>query len=193
MLQGRQTWVFESKPVIVGNAAVGGPFESNCALADDFDMFTEDLWLGQDSYEKAERKLLEHACEIAIKKSGIKKRMLNFFSGDLINQIISSSFAARTLEIPYLGIYGACSSSMEGLALASLLVDTKFAKMPWRLPLAIMRHVKSSIDILQSMEHKNPYCTVDSYRCWSSYSCTGRRRTKSCMRYYWACCGYGSF
>jgi stage V sporulation protein AD len=129
LLQGRQTWIFESKPVIIGNAAVGGPFESNCALADDFDMFTEDLWLGQDSYEKAERKLLEHACEIAIKKAGIKKEDVQFFfSGDLINQIISSSFAARTLGIPYLGIYGACSSSMEGLALASLLVDTKFAK-----------------------------------------------------------------
>ena len=157
MLQGRQTWIFESKPVIIGNAAVGGPFESNCALADDFDMFTEDLWLGQDSYEKAERKLLEHACEIAIKKAGIKKEDVQFFfSGDLINQIISSSFAARTLGIPYLGIYGACSSSMEGLALASLLVDTKFAKNAQRLPLAIMQHVKNSIDILQSMEHKNP-------------------------------------
>ena len=45
MLQGHQTWVFESKPVIIGNAAVGGPFESNCALADDFDMFNEELWM----------------------------------------------------------------------------------------------------------------------------------------------------
>lgn len=79
MLQGRQTWVFESKPVIAGSAAVGGPFESKCALADDFDMFSEDLWLGQDSFEKAERKLLEHACEIAIKRPESKKKMLNFF------------------------------------------------------------------------------------------------------------------
>ncbi|MDQ2086833.1 stage V sporulation protein AD [Herbivorax sp. ANBcel31] len=129
MLQGHQTWIFDSKPVIAGSSAVGGPFESKCALADDFDIFNEDLWLGQDSYEKAEKKLMEQACELAIKKGGTKKEDVQFFlSGDLINQIISSSFTARTLGVPYLGIYGACSSSMEGLALASLLVDSKFAK-----------------------------------------------------------------
>lgn len=129
MLQGHQTWIFESKPVIVGNAAVGGPFESNSAIANDFDIFNEDLWMGQDSFEKAEKKLLEQACEIAIKKAGTKKEDVQFFiSGDLINQIISSSFTARTLGIPYLGIFGACSSSMEGLALASLMVDANFAK-----------------------------------------------------------------
>lgn len=130
MLQGHQTWIFENKPVIIGSAAVGGPFEANSALASDFDILHDDLWLGQDSFEKAEKKLLEQACETAIKKAGVKKEDIQFFfSGDLINQIISSSFTARTLGIPYLGIYGACSSSMEGLALASLLVDSKFAEM----------------------------------------------------------------
>lgn len=129
MIKGHQSWVFESKPVIIGSAAIGGPFEAQGALAEDFDMLHDDLWLGQDSYEKAEKKLMEQACETAIKKAGLKKEDIQFFmSGDLINQIISSSFTARTLGIPYLGLYGACSSSMEGLALASLLVDSNFAK-----------------------------------------------------------------
>lgn len=128
MLQGHQTWIFENKPVITGSAAIGGPFEANGALAADFDLLHDDLWLGQDSFEKAEKKLLEQACETAIKKAGVKKEDIQFFmSGDLINQIISSSFTARTLGIPFIGIYGACSSSMEGLALASLMVDSKFA------------------------------------------------------------------
>lgn len=128
MLQGHQTWVYESKPVIIGTAAIGGPFESQGGLAADFDMFHDDLWLGENSFEKAEKKLLEEACETAIKKAGLKKEDVQFFlSGDLINQIIASSFAARTLGIPYLGLYGACSSSMEGLALASLIVDSQFA------------------------------------------------------------------
>ena len=128
MLKGHQTWVFESKPVIIGSAAVGGPFEAQGALSGDFDLLHDDLWLGQDSYEKAEKKLLEQACETAIKKAGLKKEDVQFFlSGDLINQIIPSSFTARTLAVPFLGIYGACSSSMEGLALASLIVDSKFA------------------------------------------------------------------
>ncbi|MDD3365336.1 MAG: stage V sporulation protein AD [Syntrophomonas sp.] len=130
MLQGHQSWVFENKPVIIGSAAIGGPFEAQGNFAADFDLLHDDLWLGQDSYEKAEKKLLEQACETAIKKAGVKKEDIQFFmSGDLINQIISSSFTARTLGIPYVGIYGACSSSMEGLALASLMVDSRFAKL----------------------------------------------------------------
>ena len=129
MLMGHQSWIFNSKPTILGSAAVGGPFEGNGALADDFDIIHEDLWIGQDSFEKAEKILLEHACERAIKKSDIKKEDINFFiSGDLMNQITSSSFTARTLGIPFLGIFGACSSSMEGLALAAQLIESKSAK-----------------------------------------------------------------
>ncbi|OOM07531.1 stage V sporulation protein AD [Clostridium saccharobutylicum] len=129
MLKGHQSWIFKSKPTILGSAAVGGPFEANGALADDFDILHEDLWLGQDSYEKAEKVLLEHACERAIQKSKVKKEDINFFlSGDLMNQIISSNFAARTLGIPFLGVFGACSSSMESLALAAQLIESNSAK-----------------------------------------------------------------
>ncbi|SET77568.1 stage V sporulation protein AD [Natronincola peptidivorans] len=129
MLKGHQSWVFESKPVIIASAAVGGPFEGNGALSEDFDILHSDIWLGQDSFEKAERKLLEEACQKAIDKAGMKKEDIQFLlSGDLMNQITPSSFAARTLGMPYLGIFGACSSSMEGLALASLMIDSKFAK-----------------------------------------------------------------
>ncbi|MCH3963855.1 MAG: stage V sporulation protein AD [Clostridium sp.] len=129
MLLGRQSFIFQSKPVILSHAAVGGPFESKGALADEFDRLFADIWLGQDSFEKAEKKLLEESCNLAITASGVKKEDINFFiSGDLMNQIITSSFAARTLSIPFLGVFGACSSSMEGLATASLLIDSGSAK-----------------------------------------------------------------
>ncbi|HCW03973.1 MAG TPA: stage V sporulation protein AD [Clostridium sp.] len=125
MLKGHQSWVFKSKPTIIASAAIGGPFESKGPLAEDFDTLHQDVWLGQASCEKAEKKLLEQACETAIKKGNVKKEDVNFFiSGDLMNQIISSSFTARTLGLPFLGVFGACSSSMEGLSLASLIVDT---------------------------------------------------------------------
>ncbi|TDT51331.1 stage V sporulation protein AD [Fonticella tunisiensis] len=128
MLKGHQSWIFNSKPVIISSATVVGPFEAQGPLAGDFDILHEDIMLGQDSFEKAEKKLLEQACEIAINKANMKKEDIQFYiSGDLMNQIISSSFAARTLGIPYLGIFGACSSSMEGLALASMIVDSKSA------------------------------------------------------------------
>ncbi|KAB3532781.1 stage V sporulation protein AD [Alkaliphilus pronyensis] len=129
MIKGHQSWLFKSKPVLISSSAVGGPFEAKGPLADDFDVLHQDIWVGQDSFEKAEKKLLEDACETAIRKAKLKKEDIHFLlSGDLMNQIISSSFTARTLGVPYLGIFGACSSAMEGLALASLLVDSQNAE-----------------------------------------------------------------
>lgn len=128
MLQGKQTWIFPSKPAIIGSAAIGGPFEAQGNLAADFDLLHDDIWLEQDSYEQAEQQLLEEACEFALQKAGLKKEAIQFFlSGDLMNQIIPSSFTARSLNVPFLGIYGACSSSIEGLSLASLMVESGFA------------------------------------------------------------------
>lgn len=128
MLKG-QTWIFDNPPTIAASAAVGGPFEAQGLLAEDFDLLHDDLWVGQDSYEKAEKTMLEEACELAIEKAGFKKEDIQFFlAGDLLNQIITSSFSARTLAVPYLGLFGACSTSMEGLALASLLVSSGYAE-----------------------------------------------------------------
>ncbi|WP_404432186.1 stage V sporulation protein AD [Sutcliffiella horikoshii] len=129
MLQGKQSWIFANKPVITSSAAIGGPFEANGLLANDFDMLHKDLWLEQDSYEKAHRVLLEQACETALKKAGLALSDVQFLlAGDLINQMTPSNFAAEALEVPYLGVFGACSTSMEGLALASFLVNYGGAK-----------------------------------------------------------------
>ncbi|HOJ78135.1 MAG TPA: stage V sporulation protein AD [Bacillota bacterium] len=129
MLQGLQSWLFESQPVVRSTGVIGGPFEAQGALANDFDILHEDIWFGQNSFEKAEQKMLEQACETALNKANVNKKDVQFFlAGDLLNQIISSSFTARAIGIPFLGLYGACSSSMEGLALAALLVDSGFAK-----------------------------------------------------------------
>src|SRR5689334_5818986 len=128
MLVKRQSWVFQNKPSIISTGTVGGPFEGEGALGEDFDLIHKDIWLGQDSYEKAENMLLLDACNIAMNKIKIAADEINFFiSGDLLNQIIVSSFSARTLTIPYLGIYGACSSSIEALALGSALIDKGLA------------------------------------------------------------------
>ena len=88
----------------------------------------EDLWLGQDSYEKAHKILFEEACSRAL-KSKLRKDDIQFvLAGDLINQITPTSFACRTLGTPYLGLFGACSTSMEGLALGASIVNAKGAK-----------------------------------------------------------------
>jgi stage V sporulation protein AD len=129
MIKGHRTWVFENKPVILSTGTVGGPFEANGRIANDFDLLHGDLWLGQDSYEKAQRVLFEESCQKAMEKANIQKEDVQFIlAGDLINQITSTSFACRTLEAPYLGLFGACSTSMEGLAMGAFIVNGKGAK-----------------------------------------------------------------
>lgn len=123
MLRGRRTWVFDRPPVIVGTGTVVGPDEGEGPLAAEFDLVHPDMMIQQTSWEKAERLLLEQASDIALSKAALSKDQINFYvGGDLINQIISSTFAARTLGVPYLGVFGACSTSMESLALAAQLV-----------------------------------------------------------------------
>ncbi|WP_040948295.1 stage V sporulation protein AD [Gorillibacterium massiliense] len=125
MMTGHQSWLFSAKPVILGRAAVVGPEEGKGPLAADFDEIYESLTLEQKSWEQAERKLMEEAAKLAIKKAGITKEQVNFYvGGDLMNQIISTTFAARTFGVPYLGVFGACSTAMESLAVASLIVQT---------------------------------------------------------------------
>lgn len=123
ILQGNRTWIFPKPPVIIATGTVVGPDEGEGPLASDFDLVHPDLEIGQPSWEKSERALLEQATDIALQHAKLTKDKLNFFvGGDLLNQIISNSFTARTLGAPFLGMFGACSTSMESLAVASLIV-----------------------------------------------------------------------
>jgi stage V sporulation protein AD len=127
-LMGKQTWKFDSAPYLLSSAAIVGPKEGEGPLGEDFDQVHQDPYVGQPSWEKAERRFFEEACELAIEKAGLQSDQINvLYGGDLLNQIISANFAARTLAIPFLGVFGACSTSMESLALAAMTVDAGYA------------------------------------------------------------------
>jgi len=129
MLYGRQTWLFENKPVILSTGVVGGPFEKDGNIPDAFDFLYDDMWLKQASFEKAQTMMLEDAGKYALTKAGIKKDQVNFFiSGDLTNQITPTSFAAKTLEIPYIGIFSACATVTESLAMAAFYLNSQGAE-----------------------------------------------------------------
>lgn len=128
MKLGKQTWLFDKPPVIVSSAAVVGPVEGAGPLGHDFDIVHDDPYLGEKSWEKAECRLMEEAALLAVQKAGIAISDVDLFiGGDLLNQIVSTTFASRTFGIPYLGVFGACSTSMESLALAALAVSTNHA------------------------------------------------------------------
>lgn len=129
MRRGSSTCVFREMPVIVSAAAVCGPKEGKGPLGPGFDLIYKDTLAGENSWEKAESRMARQAVEIALAKASLSNNDVDFlFAGDLLNQITASGFMGRELNIPFLGIYGACSTMIEGMGLAAALVAGGFAR-----------------------------------------------------------------
>ncbi len=126
---GKQTLCFESPVVLAHVASVVGRKEGEGPLGADFDIVKRDSTMGEKSFEKAEARMLEEACKLALAKGELATGDIDVLvAGDLLNQIISANYVARTLSIPFLGLYGACSTLAEGLAVAAVLVDGGYAQ-----------------------------------------------------------------
>ncbi len=125
---GRRTVRLEHPPVLSGWAAVVGKKEGEGPLKNGFDQILEDSYFGEQSWEKAESRLLRQSFTLACDKAGCPPSELDYIlSGDLLNQCISSAFAMRESAVPYFGLYGACSTMAEGLSLGAMLIDGGFA------------------------------------------------------------------
>ena len=126
--RGAHSYVLPSRPRIRSYASIAGQKEASGPLGHTFDeTFTDDT-LGQKSWERAEAKMLERAADLALSKAKVYADGVDvFLSGDLLNQIVSSGYTARQLGIPFLGLYGACSTMAESLLLGAMLIDGGFA------------------------------------------------------------------
>ena len=124
-----QTLFFKKKPRLVATGTVAGPKECAGVIGKYVDKsLTEDMF-GETTYEKAECKMLSYAISKAIENAGEKEENVDMLiSGDLLNQIISASFAARNFDVSFLGVYGACSTLAEAYAIASVFIDGGYAK-----------------------------------------------------------------
>ena len=126
---GRYTLKLEHMPSVEGFASVCGKKESEGPLGDQFDRTYEDNTLGEASWEKAESRLQTEAVELAMRKANVTAAEIDYiFAGDLLNQCISSTFGLRSLNIPFLGQYGACSTMAQTLALSAIMVETGAAR-----------------------------------------------------------------
>ena len=120
----RQTFEFKNRPVILAAEAVVGTREGAGPLGKWFDVVSDDDTFGENTWEKSESCMLKLAIEGVIKKAGRKNEDIDIMlCGDLLNQLMSSSFMARDVGIPFLGLYGACSTMTESLLLAAVLID----------------------------------------------------------------------
>ena len=121
------TVFFKNSPCITSFAAVCGSKEKEGVLGDFADITLDDDMYGESTFEKAECKMLSTAISLAIEKGGYSEKDIDvLFSGDLLNQIISASFAARDFNFPFLGLYSACSTMSESLLLGAMLVNAGY-------------------------------------------------------------------
>ena len=126
---GMQTIIMENLPYILETSSIVGPKESAGPLAKYFDKCLEDEFWGEKTWEKAESKIIKENVNALIAKSGIASSEIDYcFAGDLLNQCISSSFGLRETNLPFFGIFGACSTFVEGLCLGSVFVDSGAAE-----------------------------------------------------------------
>lgn len=127
-MTGEQSICFEKPPYIRCNASVVGKKEGEGPLGSLFDLICEDPMLGEENWEKAESMLQVKAAKLALEKAGqMPQRVRYIFAGDLLGQLIATSFGVQELEIPLFGLYGACSTCGETLSLAAMTVDAGYA------------------------------------------------------------------
>ena len=122
-----QTIYFKNLPKIIASGTVAGPKECAGIAGKYVDRALCDDMFAESTFEKAECKMLYCAIETAISNAGLKKECVDvLLSGDLLNQIISASFAARDIAIPFLGVYSACSTMSESIALGAAMVNAGY-------------------------------------------------------------------
>ena len=123
-----QTIKMKNSVYLLSGYSIVGPLEGEGPMRDYFDYILKDDTLKEKTFEKSERKLLEQLITGAIDKSGLNTSEIDFFfGGDLLNQIVSSSYTARELALPFIGLYSACATMAESLALSAIFIDNKLA------------------------------------------------------------------
>ena len=121
----RNKIVFTKKIRILSGGTVAGKKESEGPLKDYFDETFEDALFGEKSFERAESLMCKKAMKYALSKANITEECIDFIiAGDLMNQCTGAGYGLADYDIPYLGIYGACSTFAEGLMIGAMLIES---------------------------------------------------------------------
>ena len=122
--KGKYTVVFDYPPGVRESAAVGSKKESEGPLAQAFDVINEDSYFGEKTWEKAESRMQETAINKALEKAQLSSADIDcIFAGDLLNQCVGSTYGIRALGMPFIGLFGACSTMAESLAVSSVFLE----------------------------------------------------------------------
>ena len=128
MQQGKQSIAFEKPVYIMAAACMVGPKEGEGPLKDTFDVIVEDATFGKDSWEEGESEMMKQTSLLALRKAKLKTEDVRYmFAGDLLGQLIATTFGVKDFDIPLFGLYGACSTMGEALSLGAMTVHAGYA------------------------------------------------------------------
>lgn len=128
MQVGKASLRFEHPAFVASWASVAGKKEGQGPLADGIDVTETDEMFGMENWEQAESAMQKQAADLALEKGNIHRREVRYlFAGDLLGQLIATSFGTVDLEIPLFGLYGACSTMGEALGLGAMCVNAGYA------------------------------------------------------------------
>lgn len=125
---GKQTVFLENPPTISATASIVGPKEGQGPLKQCFDYIIPDEMWGEDSWEKAESKLVRETFSKVLQNASLSNDKVDYvLGGDLLNQCIAANYGLRETDVPFLGLFGACSSMSESMCIGSMMVDGGYA------------------------------------------------------------------
>ncbi|PRX26704.1 stage V sporulation protein AD [Orenia metallireducens] len=167
---GKQTVQFDNPPQIISSASVVGNKESQGPLGDYFDQVISDGYNNQSTWEKAQMKMTEDVVNNALDKVNLAKEDIDFLlAGDLLNQIVASNFAARKFPVPFLGLFGACSTMIEAMAVGSMMIDGGIAN---RIISFTSSHYQAT-----ERQYRTPNEYGDKYPPYKQWTVTGAGAT----------------
>ena len=181
-IRGKQSIEFEKPPFIEAFACVAGSKESEGPLAERIDEICSDDLFGGKAWEEAESNMQKRAVEILFAKSGDKPADVRYiFAGDLLNQLTATSYGVMSFDIPLFGLYGACSTMGESIALAAMTVAAGYAKKV--IALASSHYASAEKQFRFPMEYGNQRPLAAS---WTVTGCgtvqLGKRKSDVCVK-----------
>ncbi|MGN0494723.1 MAG: stage V sporulation protein AD [Lachnospiraceae bacterium] len=126
--KGKQSIEFHQPVYIMSSASIVGPKEGEGPMKDYFDQIVEDATFGKDTWEEGESEMIRQTVLLSLRKAKLKKEDIRYlFAGDLLGQLIATTFGVMDFEIPLFGLYGACSTMGEALSLGAMTVSAGYA------------------------------------------------------------------
>lgn len=161
MQKGKASLQFDNPAYITATASIAGKKEGEGPLGSGIDVVEQDPMFGAENWEQAESAMQKQAADLALEKGDIHRRDIRYlFAGDLLGQLIATSFGTVDLEIPLFGLYGACSTMGEALSLGAMCIDARHADRVLAVASSHFATAEKQFRFPLGYGNQRPYCST---------------------------------